>query len=920
MTKIRTKKLLFVVLSVLMFVCLFFGIMGQSSKIANADTITPVGVADTNFRIVGGTYGRTDAEATSPDGIDFHIVPTNAGADVTLTLMGAHRKYLGNFHNNGAAGDWWSGRMRLGNTTEIEARVTTLRSPVNQNYEISFISTSKGIYISLTSDIVMKDGVPYINGSNVALSPVQTGDNLANGVIDFRPTTNAGVVGTSANCTPRTTQMFKLGGGTVFSDCVLTDKATLDAFLISVPEKYKERYTTEWVNTLCKDLGANDDLLEFRFIGVPATGTTLTIYELNGKVYDKNVENTAGTKYTTFQAPRPILVQKDSYTVFQEGAVNMNDLLEKWCPVNGITAPTLLDNAYHTYDTYNCEWIDVTSDKREYINTATAQTGQGDCVFDPTNTYNADGTAYFVLKDTTPNGTTEGQYGTYYFFARWNIVERTDEIITAKTDTLKWGQEYRLDEIFAVNQSVADMRESDVSLKGYLNDTTATGTENVLGTLTEGTFKVMDYNTNTSQYSVYIIAYGDAVDSRIGYAVYNFTIDENLPSIAYTGLPLIVGVECDLGVLFTFGGAELTSYSYKVNEVAVPNGKYQAIDTTTCTVFCEVTDSRGKKASTTISIEVMSIGLVSEINKEIEKETTEFFADPALPYEGVSYTTELYRATDDVATATPLTISSNYVFSESGAYKLLYVINVDSIQQVITYTTTYNVTMVEQKPNIQIAGEIAEVYYTGNVLTIPSATATNSYTTYNVDVEVKSNGSSVAIQDGKVKFADAGEYEIIYSASYGGEQPVKKVVEVSVLQDNTSPEIYVYGTYATHYDAGLTIAVLSATVIDDSNANITPTVKITKGGQEISAQDGRIVLENGTYSIIYTATDDAGHTTEQKFDFTAGTGVDGTNSGNGENSGCGGCNGSVGGTMLPIMMVLVPFVVIVARRKEEHYD
>ena len=117
--------------------------------------------------------------------------------------------------------------MRFGNTTEIEARVTTLRSPANQNYEISFVTTVKGVYIALTSDIVMKGGVPYINGSDVALEPVQTGDTLSSGVLDFRPTTKAGVVGSTPDC--------RVGAG----EYTIEDSVSLEELVAAEdPEKY----------------------------------------------------------------------------------------------------------------------------------------------------------------------------------------------------------------------------------------------------------------------------------------------------------------------------------------------------------------------------------------------------------------------------------------------------------------------------------------------------------------------------------------------------------------------------------------------------------------------------------------------------------------------------------------------------------
>ncbi len=436
MTRKLTRKILLGVCSVLSFVCLAFGFIGiLPEKTVNVSAATtPVGKADTNFLIEGGAYGMTDGDTAN--GVKFNIIPETAGGDVTMTMMGGHRRYSATsvWWNITATPSWWGGRVRVGNDSGIAARIMTYRSPIDQNYEISFITTSEGTYISLTSDIVVKNGVPYINGSDVALPLIVSGNynNVSHSIVDFRPYTYPGILNQAyakiSSVTPETTaNMFKFGGSSSFSEFVLAANNTgFQSLLASVPKEYENRYTAEWLAQLLADMAVNDTILEFKFVGVPASGTTLSVYELNGVEYQQAPIDPLGASTTaTFQAPRTLLVQKDNYVRYEAKAFNMSDLFLEYHPTKGIYQPTL-QNSSHCGGQYDGTMETV------YVTTAEVDTTNHYYAFNPANQYNkdttkgSDYTAYFLINDTDEDTTDTYNQAALRFYARWRILMGTE--------------------------------------------------------------------------------------------------------------------------------------------------------------------------------------------------------------------------------------------------------------------------------------------------------------------------------------------------------------------------------------------------------------------------------------------------------------------------------------------------------------
>ncbi len=488
--------------------------------------------------------------------------------------------------------------------------------------------------------------------------------------------------------------------------------------------------------------------------------------------------------------------------------------------------------------------------------------------------------------------------------------------VEQKIDTLKLGKQYQLQEIFTLADSISD-KADDLSLEGYLNTATPTGTLTNFGSFKSGLLGIegMNYNTSDNTFSVCVAVSGiDSSTGKTGYATFTFKVDETL-GISYTNFPLIVGLDIDLSLLFNTEGL-VSSKECTVNGTLVSGNTYKAMQKGDYTIKYKISNDSGSE-EITATVKAIDFALQSEITDDFEKGKVEIFADPALPFDGIQYTTRLYRATDNVETATPITTDSSYIFTESGAYKLIYDINFTTVNKSITFVTNYNVTLVEQKPVITLADELQETYYTGMRIALPTATAVNSYESYSVVIGVKNGTNNVTVTDGKIVLTEVGEYVVTYTATYDTNKVAEKILTFTVLADTEAPEILIYGTYAEHYEVRTTIDVLTAKVVDDSNADIEIEVTIFKDKTVIEAQNGKLVLENGSYSIVYKATDPAGHSTEKTLSFTVGTG----SSAGGNSGGCNGCNSNIdniSGTILPIMLVLVPMGLFVAKKRRKN--
>ncbi len=493
--------------------------------------------------------------------------------------------------------------------------------------------------------------------------------------------------------------------------------------------------------------------------------------------------------------------------------------------------------------------------------------------------------------------------------------------VEQKIDTLKLGKQYQLQELFSLADSISG-EVDDLSLEGYLNTATPTGTPKNFGSFTSGSLGIegANYNTSEKTFSVCVAVNGvDTATGKTGYTTFTFKVDASL-GIIYTNFPLIVGMDIDLALLFNTEGL-ISSKECTVNGALVSGDTYKATQKGDYTVNYKISNDSGSEELTT-TVKAVDFALQSEITDSFEKEEIEIFADPALPFDGIQYTTKLYKATDDVATAVPITTNSSYIFTESGEYKLVYDINFVTVNKNVTFVTNYNVTLVEQEPTITLAEDLQDTYYTGMNLVLPTATAANSYDDYAVEIGVKNGANDVPVNNGKIVLTEPGEYVVTYSATYDTNRVTEKILTFTVLTDAEAPELLIYGAYEEHYEAGTTITVLTAKVVDDSNEPIDVEITIFKDGTTVEAQNGNLVLEDGSYTIVYKATDSAGHTTERTLSFTAATdGAANKNGGNG--SGCNGCSGSIygiGGQYCLMLLALVSVGLFVVRKKEKNDD
>ncbi len=455
-------------------------------------------------------------------------------------------------------------------------------------------------------------------------------------------------------------------------------------------------------------------------------------------------------------------------------------------------------------------------------------------------------------------------------------------MMAQKVDTLKLGREYKLQDIFALEESLSD-KAGSIQVEGYLNSATQSGELVKLGSFATSTLSISGtgYNTTDGTYSVCLTLSGvSSADGETGYFIFVFKVDEGL-AVSYKNKPLIVGVNLDLRMLFDVEGL-VTGNEFTVNGTTLSGTTYTASEKGAYTIKYKVSNGN-KSEETTASVNATEFALKSTITGDFEEGQLEIFADPALPFEGVSYTTALYKATDDIATATPITTANSYAFAESGDYKLVYTIAFASTGQSFTFTTNYDVTVVEQAPVINVEADLEESYYTGATIALPAATAVNGANkTFTVTCEVLRNGTSVYATTGDYTLASAGDYEVVYTVTMADGRAIEKSYAFTVEDDNQLPEIVVNGAYAASYESGTVISLLKAVVFDNDEATVSVTVYCD--GQRVDVEDTEFALTGKQYKVVYSATDASGNeAADVVFEFTV---KDAENGADGGNEGC----------------------------------
>lgn len=192
-------------------------------------------------------------------------------------------------------------------------------------------------------------------------------------------------------------------------------------------------------------------------------------------------------------------------------------------------------------------------------------------------------------------------------------------------------------------------------------------------------------------------------------------------------------------------------------------------------------------------------------------------------------------------------------------------------------------------PVITIDGEIPETALIGSSFTVPAATAKDGNETLNVSCTVYFGENIVELQDGKLVFEQEGIYKISYYAV--DKDGIESLTEyfISVAEDSEKPVISEVELPSTAL-VGTEIALPEASATDNVDGTVSVNVVVKYGTEEVKVTDGKFVVEKqGVYTVIYTATDKAGHTAELKKEITVqiSSGTSGENTSDVETEGCG---------------------------------
>ncbi len=118
----------------------------------------------------------------------------------------------------------------------------------------------------------------------------------------------------------------------------------------------------------------------------------------------------------------------------------------------------------------------------------------------------------------------------------------------------------------------------------------------------------------------------------------------------------------------------------------------------------------------------------------------------------------------------------------------------------------------------------------------------------------------------KYAFTKTGEYTLVYKLHKNGS--LTDVIEETttlIVSDTTSPDITTDG-YDLEYYVGDTISILTAKVTDNVDKDLTATVKLYCGEQELTIVDGKYTFTSvGEYKIVYNSTDTAGNSASLEY-------------------------------------------------------
>ena len=806
------------------------------------------------FIAEGGSYILGVKEDISTDGLPLTVIPNGAGSDVLLTFNGAFRRGVSEESSG------WGSRLivnfkHVSEQGIIKAQAVKISyiSPTDPTKSLTYVLTQSGAYFSLIDEISFDEfGEPYVTGTSQYL--VKSADTLIGGQTGYY--------------IKYTGEVYKQDGNVLLVN--ITDETWRKSSSKDLPEELQNRYSEEYVQSVLTDKNLiNSCILRMHFIGLKEEHT-IGLRSFNGTYYFSGQAN------LKMKTAEPLVVAKHNAL---------------------IKSATL---KYKLSDIFDVLCFDKT--QVDYIQGFYNSEKWGDGVWTRTDVPVNGDEVRFVVQALAKSGS-EMANGSYAY-GKITTIENANQVIKAKDIKLKVGRNYRISELFE-NLGLLNTNEN-LSISGFFEQSSEGANIREYGTLSDETTFEFSHSYATLNFHVKVKdkmmqGYGN-VPYETEYSIFTFEVDLSKPEIGKASRNVIVGIEYSFSELFDieYYGTATIKYYLDGQEYLIPSWIATAGEHT---VKCSVTDSRGFSNEFSYAFKSFEVKVKENNVIETEKDTAYVFPVLILPDPDLSYSVALYRYGEEYGT--PLSVSDKFVFIESGKYVLIYKTVLGKEEK--TFTTIYDVTVIEKKANIRMQSEYKETYYTGTVLDIIPVIAERNGSSVSVTVKASVNGTEIAV--GKVlKLDNAGLYKIKYIADEGAKNEASLVIEFKVIIDDEKPSIILAGEYKSEYEVGTQVQVLKAIVNDNSGADIDASVVVYENGKELKIVDDSITVKKGKkYKVVYTAMDNAGLTEVSEYEFI----------GKGTSSGCESCDGSIDASFytLPLLAVGLILAMIFKKRR-----
>lgn len=421
-------------------------------------------------------------------------------------------------------------------------------------------------------------------------------------------------------------------------------------------------------------------------------------------------------------------------------------------------------------------------------------------------------------------------------------------------------------------------------------------------------YKPTDFGKFYVRLGGYIAPNYSALGSYSPVTVFEFDVVEGYPTLSgVEGATTIEGMEYDMSTFFNtwyLGIPEMATFAYEVD--GIPHtGNTLLADGKDHEVKLTITDEYGNTGSAIHRIYGTSIQVQAEVSHIVAQGDITVLPVPHVP-SGASYTLCVKDESGAIITNNPV-----YVFNKAGVYTLEYTFVAKGATPIVK-TAELIISFKNAVPTLSVNGVYNKEYFVGEKIALLSATADDVLgTQYTVNIQVYWGLESVAVQDGTILLDKEGIYTVAYSVSYDDGKNVIVEKAFKAIKDVIAPEIVVKGTYAETYQTGTVISVFDIVTIDNSELAVENSVAVYYNGNELTLEDKVFVLsEQGTYEIVYTATDLSGNKSEKRHSFTVGENASSDN-----NEGCrAGCQSTIGATMGAV--VTLCGLVLFLRKKE----